>query len=61
MQHKLSIVIGTKKCLQYIYIYIDQLDAQTPVISLYFSLGALHVSDFLLVHHQERLFISCTS
>jgi hypothetical protein len=40
---------------------IDQLDVQIIVIILYFSLDALHVSDFLLVHHQERRFISCIS
>ena len=42
----------------YCNIYINQQDAQIIVISLYFSLGALHVSNFL-VHHQERHFISC--
>ena len=40
--------------VHHIAIYIDQLDAQILVISLYFPLGALHVSDSLLVHHQRR-------
>ena len=35
---------------------MNQQDAQILVISLYYSLGALHVSVFLLVHHQERHF-----
>ena len=41
-------------------IYINLQDAQILVISLYFSLDALHVSDFL-VRHQERRFINCIS
>ena len=42
-------------------VYINQLDTQIIVISLYFLLGALHVLDFLLVRHQERRFTSCVS
>ena len=40
--------------------YINQQDAQISLIKLYFSLDALHVSDFL-VRHQERRFINCIS
>ena len=36
--------------------YINQLDGQILVIRLYFSLRALHVSDFLSVHLQEQLY-----
>ena len=36
-------------------IYLDQLDAQVLIMCLYLSLSALHVSNSL-VHHQEQRF-----
>ena len=44
----------TVNCKMAYFIYIDQLDAQIVVISLYFPLHALHVSNYISPSSEAR-------